>query len=81
MIQDATGNLYGTTEAGGPNGYGTVFSLNPLTTKFELLHSFDLSIDGGDVYTTLSRDAEGNLYGTTSGGGAYGDGTVFRVSP
>jgi len=92
LIQDAAGNLYGTTVLGGVNGYGTVFKVD--TTGHEtVLYSF-CSVgganctDGAQPYAGLIQDAAGNLYGTTLGGGnqnsacmsAYGGcGTVFKV--
>jgi uncharacterized repeat protein (TIGR03803 family) len=86
---DARGNLYGTTIAGGANGYGTVFELTPKAGggwTEKILHNFNN--DGKDGYnpgTSLTIDAAGNLYGTTYGGGGTtcfgGCGTVFEVRP
>src|SRR5579859_6434833 len=87
LIFDASGNLYGTTQRGGAYGnFGTVFRLTPSGdgswTKI-VLHSFN--DDGKDGYTPsagLIFDQKGNLYGTTTRGGAFGDfGTVFRLTP
>src|SRR6266567_2955163 len=47
---------------------------------FTTLHSFDLT-DGGNTYAGLVQATDGNLYGTTVGGGAKGDGTVFKITP
>ena len=80
LVQDAQGNLYGTTDSGGASGYGTVFKVDT-TGKESVLHSFTGT--GGDgAYPTagLVQDAQGNLYGTTlEGGGVSGLGTVFKV--
>lgn len=85
---DSRGNLYGTTEAGGSYGWGTVFKLAPAAsggwTQTEL-HSFTSNADGGAPYTGLTIDAAGNLYGTTVAGGDLrctqgGCGTVFEFS-
>jgi uncharacterized repeat protein (TIGR03803 family) len=80
---DGKGTLYGTTEYGGNYGYygGTVFKLTPSGTE-TVLHSFNPgdSTDGVGPYAGLVRDAKGNLYGTTYGGGAYGSGTIFEVT-
>jgi uncharacterized repeat protein (TIGR03803 family) len=87
---DASGNLYGTTFAGGANGYGTVFELVYSSGSYaeKVLYSFsnyyflngrDLNIDGGDPYAGLIMDASGNLYGTTSSLGLGGSGTVFEL--
>jgi|HubBroStandDraft_4_1064222.scaffolds.fasta_scaffold20643_3 uncharacterized repeat protein (TIGR03803 family) len=78
---DAKGNLYGTTSAGGASDWGTVFKLSP-TRKKTVLYTFTGGADGGEppFAGKVIQDAKGNLYGTTLFGGAYGDGTVFKVS-
>jgi uncharacterized repeat protein (TIGR03803 family) len=76
LIQDAAGNLYGTSVLGG-GGYGTVFKLNK-TGKETVLHTFTKG-DGGWPYSGLARSATGNLYGTTEVGGTYDAGTVFML--
>jgi len=90
LISDAKGNLYGTTSSGGAVGapydiYGTVFELTPGpggTWTEKVLHSFGVtSTDGIEPYAGLVFDAAGNLYGTTSLGGANNDGTVFELTP
>jgi uncharacterized repeat protein (TIGR03803 family) len=51
-------------------------------SKFRVLHAFTGSGgDGGGLYGGLVFDASGNLYGGTSGGGTYGYGTVFELTP
>jgi len=96
LVRDRKGNLYGTTIYGGAYkkgcfgiGCGTVFKLTP-SGKKTILHNFDNNgTDGWYPYAGLVRDAKGNLYGTTMGGGAYGDsvcypygcGTVFKLTP
>jgi uncharacterized repeat protein (TIGR03803 family) len=79
LLRDSKGNLYGTTEEGGAKGVGTVFKLD--TTGAETaLHSFPAFLgDGESPEGTLIQDTEGNLYGTTSSGGGYSNGTVFRL--
>ena len=85
LIFDAAGNLYGTTEAGGTYSAGTVFELTPAaggTWTEQVLHNFkDDGTDGIEPHAGLIFDASGNLYGTTFGGGAYGQGTVFEITP
>ncbi len=84
LIQDAQGNLYGTTLTGGAagiDGVGTVFVITPPLYKLQVLYNFIAGKDGWGVYGSLVRDAQGNLYGATSFGGAYGYGTVFEVLP
>jgi uncharacterized repeat protein (TIGR03803 family) len=83
LIFDAAGNLYSTTAAGGEYGFGTVFELMPEAGglwKERVLHDFN-SADGANPLGGLIFDAEGNLYGTTSAGGAYNDGIVFELTP
>ena len=85
LIEDSAGNLYGTTTYGGSHNRGTVFTLNP-SGQETILHNFAGPPDGAAPYAGLFRDAAGNLFGTTQGGGAnlgncspYGCGTVFEV--
>ena len=84
VIFDAAGNLYGTTDWGGTYGGGTVFELTPTAGggwTEKVLHSFGNGADAAFPYACLIFDAAGNLYGTTGGGGTYGVGTVFELSP
>jgi uncharacterized repeat protein (TIGR03803 family) len=48
---------------------------------FTSLHDFTLGSDGGITYSDVIFDAKGNLYGTTWGGGLYGDGVVWEITP
>jgi uncharacterized repeat protein (TIGR03803 family) len=87
LIADATGNLYGMTGSGGAYGYGTVFELAP-SGILTVLYSFTGDSDGAYPYAGLIADwVAGNLYGTTTLGGAtascnppYGCGTVFQLT-
>lgn len=47
--------------------------------KFTVLHAFGRGSDGGGAYSGVAFDQKGNLYGTTSGGGVYGYGTVYQL--
>jgi uncharacterized repeat protein (TIGR03803 family) len=79
LVQDSAGHLYGTTSFGGANGFGTVFEITSIGAE-TVLHSFTGGADGVTPgYASLVRDAAGNLYGTTPGGGAHSVGTVFKV--
>jgi len=80
LVRDQAGNLYGTTEEGGTGSCGTVFKVTP-TGHETVLHNFTCTPDGAYPYAGLVRDPQGNLYGTTSQGGAYGQGAVFELSP
>jgi uncharacterized repeat protein (TIGR03803 family) len=81
LIQDAAGNLYGTTALGGANNRGTVFKLDN-TGHETVLYSFCSAAnctDGSQPYAGLLQDAIGNLYGTTTSGGGSSGGTVFKL--
>jgi len=82
LVQAGDGNFYGTTYSGGTgnncnSGCGTVFKMTPSGT-LTTLHSFN-GRDGSFPYGGLMQASDGDLYGTTYGGGAYNNGTVFRV--
>ncbi|HLW89080.1 MAG TPA: choice-of-anchor tandem repeat GloVer-containing protein [Terriglobales bacterium] len=79
LLRDASGNLYGTTEAGGAFGFGTVFKIGPSGRK-TILYNFAGGTDGAYPFGALITDGAGNLYGTTYKGGASSAGTVFKVS-
>ncbi len=85
VVFDASGNLYGTTQAGGTTGNGTVFRLSPRQgggwTEHVLYSFIANGQDGISPYGGLTVDAHGNLYGTTKLGGSLGEGTVFELSP
>ncbi len=74
------GMLYGTAYWGGTFGYGTIFSINPATKIEKILYNFDNGPNGGQPDGSLVYIA-GTLYGTTSGGGAMGRGTMFELQP
>jgi|HubBroStandDraft_6_1064221.scaffolds.fasta_scaffold101710_2 uncharacterized repeat protein (TIGR03803 family) len=80
---DKDGNLYGTAQGGGTgNADGIVFKLTHTSSgwKETLLHSFQ-GPDGSTPIGGLVFGAQGNLYGTTQGGGGYNSGTVFKLTP
>ena len=79
FIADAAGNLYGTASAGGKFGNGVVYKINPKGAE-TVLHAFKDGTDGSGPDGFLIRDSAGNFYGTTSSGGAYGQGTVFELA-
>jgi len=80
LVRDKQGNLYGTTDWGGPSNDGTVFKVTPGGLE-TVLHSFVGGTDGLDSHSGLALDAKGNLYGTTLYGGSFGDGVLFKVTP
>jgi uncharacterized repeat protein (TIGR03803 family) len=79
LATDASGNLYGTTGQGGTQCCGTVFELTPTGNETSLF-SFNFTDGTGPGPNRLLRDAQGNLFGTTTGGGAAGNGTIFELS-
>jgi uncharacterized repeat protein (TIGR03803 family) len=84
LVIDSAGNLYGTTAAGGSGNYGTVFQLKRSANgawSEVVLHSFPTGSTDGQYPNGLLVDSKGNLYGTTSGGGSAGVGTVFEIKP
>jgi len=85
LVQDASGNLYGTTFNGGNPacGCGTVFRLSPTASgpwTATVLYEFAGGTDGSNPGYGLSLDSTGNLYGVTELGGASSLGTVFELS-
>ena len=80
LIQDAAGNLYGTTNTGGPAKLGTVFKLDTSGNE-TVLHSFLGGSDGAHPIARLAMDGAGNLYGTTRYGGVANVGIVFKIDP
>jgi len=85
LVQDAAGNLYGTTVYGGLNNVGAIFKLSPASNgwKESLLYSF--TPPSNELYfsvgpSPLIADTKGNLYGTTQFGGKNNFGAVFQAS-
>jgi uncharacterized repeat protein (TIGR03803 family) len=87
LVLDSAGNLYGTTLLGGSQDNGVVFQLargaGGKWTENVLYNFCTLQncADGSQPLAALIFDASGNLYGTTTGGGTSGLGTVFELSP
>ena len=82
LITDANGNLFGTTSEGGANGDGTIFEIASTAGVYAsmpvTLFSFN-GTNGAHPFASLVADANGDLFGTTTEGGAYGDGVVFEI--
>jgi uncharacterized repeat protein (TIGR03803 family) len=79
LVMDGSGNLYGTTYAGGASSVGTVFEVAHGSGAITTLASFD-GTDGANPIAGLVLDSSGNLYGTTEVGGSSGHGTVFELA-
>ena len=75
------GTLFGTTQSGGTNGKGTVYSINTDRSGYQVLHSFQTNgVDGMTPWASLVPSGN-TLYGTTrSGGGTNSNGTVFSIN-
>src|SRR5579863_7288615 len=88
LISDFEGDFYGTTTGGGNCGgsgdaqCGIVFELVPGPDGWSqnMIYSFSGGTDGAEVMNSLVRDSDFNLYGATELGGAYGEGTLFRIN-
>jgi uncharacterized repeat protein (TIGR03803 family) len=83
LVADKHGDLYGTTYEGGSNNHGVVFKIAPDGTE-TVLYTFCSQAncaDGTGPYSQPIIDKSGNLYGTTTEGGADGGGTVFEITP
>lgn len=82
LTLDAAGNLYGVRYSGGAHGDGQLFELTPSNGSwiFTDLHDFTGS-DGIFAIGAVVLDADGNIFGTSSFGGAYGRGTVWEYTP
>jgi uncharacterized repeat protein (TIGR03803 family) len=78
VVMDAQGNIYGTTEAGGTNGDGTLFEIAHGSNTITTVASF--TNIKGSIVSSLLPDGKGNFYGATDGGGSHGAGTVFKLT-
>jgi len=86
VMADGNGNLFGAAAAGGPLNQGTVFELSPDNGNWMLTSLYGFCqqaqcVDGAGPAADLVMDESGSLYGTTSGGGASGEGMVFKIVP
>ena len=82
LIQGTDGNFYGVTAAGGENGDGSAFEITPagtLTTLYNFCIQTNCA-DGAGSLAALVEGVNGNLYGTTTAGGASNEGTVFKLA-
>jgi uncharacterized repeat protein (TIGR03803 family) len=83
IVEGRRGALYGTAVTGGGTnvypGFGTIFKLNKNGSGFAVLHTFgEIGNDGYWPYAGLVQGSDHAFYGTTSAGGEFGFGTVFR---
>lgn len=80
LTPDSSGNLYGSTDRDGPNGGGTIFELAPSGGAWVFSLVYGLTGSDGGPQRTLVLDQAGNLYGAATGGGAHGQGSVFKLT-
>ena len=84
LLLGTDGAIYGTTELGGTNGYGTIFKINPDGSGYEVIYHFVLAT-GVRPRGQLVQGPDGALYGTTQQGGPIGGsggaGTVYTIRP
>ena len=78
LARDLAGNLYGTTAGGGTASAGVVFKVDTSGNE-TVLYSFTGGADGGTPYAGVVLGPNGNLYGTTIGGGQTNAGVVFGI--
>jgi uncharacterized repeat protein (TIGR03803 family) len=79
LFQASSGKFFGTTVRGGADGLGEVFTIT-LAGTFDLLHSFTSVSDGYEPTAGLIQGSDGNFYGTSTGGGTFGEGNIIEVT-
>jgi uncharacterized repeat protein (TIGR03803 family) len=77
---DVKGQLIGTASSGGADGAGTVFSVDPTTGALTIVYTFTNGNDGGYPSGGVVQ-VGGGLYGAAVAGGAFGNGTIFKIDP
>lgn len=80
LIQGHDGDLYGLAAAGGINGHGTAFKVT-LSGVMTTLAEFEYYTKGAYPNGRLVQSDDGSFYGMTTGGGANGSGTIFKMTP
>jgi uncharacterized repeat protein (TIGR03803 family) len=83
LTADGNGDLFGATQGGGANNYGTVYEIAKTASGYANTPTTLASFDGADGIfpdATLIADVRGDLFGTAVSGGPSGDGTVFEVT-
>ncbi len=80
LVESLNGFFYGTTQAGGSNGFGVIFRIDPDGGNYQNVHHFSSLTDGRIPRAALIPGLDGFLYGCTSAGGTRNRGTVFRIA-
>ena len=83
LVSDSAGNLYVTTMGLGADYSGNIFKLSPSggSWVYTDLHDLFAESDGDAPWASPVMDAQGNLFGTTVGGGRHNGGTVWQIAP
>jgi uncharacterized repeat protein (TIGR03803 family) len=81
LLQGTDGNFYGMTYSGGAKGFGTIFKMTSAGMLTVLNHLDYYSLNGAVPFGSLIQARDGNFYGLLNYGGAYGYGTVFKMTP
>lgn len=76
----ADGSFFGSTYEGGPTNLGTIYRVTPEGVRTSLMH-FSTDFRGRLPKGNLTTGPDGNLYGTTTTGGTYERGTIFKITP
>lgn len=80
LVQDSAGDLFGTTNAGGASGYGTVFEIQKGTMwSAPIILGTFTGTNGSNALDGVILDSAGDVFGTTNNGGANGYGTVYEI--
>jgi uncharacterized repeat protein (TIGR03803 family) len=85
LVQDASGNLYGMTYAGGTHNLGVVYKIRPDGGGFVRLHSFSVKQQfDSPIDQSLLVDSDGFLYGLAPQSQSIifrikNDGTLFKI--
>lgn len=78
LMESTNGLLYGMAFGGGTTGYGVIFSLDPLSNNYTVMHTFN-GTDGSAPYNSVLHESGGILYGCTSQGGTNNKGVIFSL--
>ncbi|MCH2230957.1 MAG: HYR domain-containing protein [Crocinitomicaceae bacterium] len=82
FLQHSNGLFYGIAQSGGANGFGVLYSFNPLTSTYTAVYDRQApGIDGSLSYSHMTEASNGLIYGTTDAGGPNGGGAIFKFDP
>lgn len=80
LVVGKDGLLYGITRRGGSSTYGTIFKITT-AGAFTVIKTLNGTTDGGYSYAGIAIASDGNFYGITYQGGAFTNGTIFKITP